>query len=115
MPCRRSRGRRSCRSWPDRAATIWSAPSNRIQEWTVPTKWSLPYQAKIDKNGDLWTGGMASDRIARINTKTGDMVEYPLPANTKVRNLYIDNETTRVTVWFGNNHGAAIVKLEPLD
>ena len=89
--------------------------TNRIQEWTVPTKWSLPYQAKIDKNGDLWTGGMASDRIARINTKTGDMAEYPLPANTNIRNLYIDNETTPVTVWFGNNHGAAIVKLEPLD
>jgi streptogramin lyase len=89
--------------------------TNRIQEWTVPTKWSLPYQAKIDKNGDLWTGGMASDRIARINTKTGDMVEYPLPANTNIRNIYIDNDTTPVTVWFGNNHGAAIVKLEPLD
>jgi streptogramin lyase len=89
--------------------------TNRIQEWTVPTKWSLPYQAKIDKNGDLWTGGMASDRIARINTRTGDMVEYPLPANTNIRNIYIDNETTPVTVWFGNNHGAAIVKLEPLD
>jgi virginiamycin B lyase len=89
--------------------------TNRIQEWTVPTKWSLPYQAKIDKNGDLWTGGMASDRIARINTKTGDMVEYPLPANANIRNLYVDNETTPVTVWFGNNHGAAIVKLEPLD
>jgi streptogramin lyase len=89
--------------------------TNRIQEWTVPTKWSLPYQAKIDKSGDLWTGGMASDRIARINTKTGDMVEYQLPANTNIRNLYIDNETTPVTVWFGNNHGAAIVKLEPLD
>ena len=89
--------------------------TNRIQEWTMPTKWSLPYQAKIDKNGDLWTGGMASDRIARINTKTGDMVEYQLPANTNIRNLYIDDQTTPVSVWFGNNHGAAIVKLEPLD
>jgi streptogramin lyase len=89
--------------------------TNRIEEWTVPTKWSLPYQAKIDKNGDLWTGGMASDRIARINTKTGDMVEYQLPVNTNIRNLYVDNTTTPVTVWFGNNHGAAIVKLEPQD
>jgi len=89
--------------------------TNRIQEWTVPTKWSLPYQAKIDRNGDIWTGGMASDRIARINAKTGDMVEYPLPANTNIRNLYVDDSTTPVSVWFGNNHGAAIVKLEPLD
>jgi len=28
-----------------------------------------------------------------------------------IRNLYIDNETTPVTIWFGNNHGAGIVKL----
>jgi virginiamycin B lyase len=89
--------------------------TNRIQEWTVPTKWSLPYQAKIDRNGDVWTGGMASDRIARINSKTGEMVEYQLPVNTNIRNLFVDDSTTPVSVWFGNNHGAAIVKLEPLD
>ena len=89
--------------------------TNRIQEWTVPTKWSLPYQAKIDRNGDVWTGGMASDRIARINSRTGDMVEYQLPVNTNIRNLYVDDSTTPVSIWFGNNHGAAIVKLEPLD
>ncbi len=94
---------------------VLDTKTNRIQEWTVPTKWSLPYQAKIDGNGDLWTGGMASDRIARINTKTGDMVEYQLPVNTNIRNIYIDDQTTPVAVWFGNNHGAAIVKLEPLD
>jgi streptogramin lyase len=89
--------------------------TNRIQEWTVPTKWSLPYQAKVDKNGDVWTGGMASDRIARINSKTGEMTEYPLPVNTNIRNLYVDDSTTPVTVWFGNNHGAAIVKLQAMD
>ena len=54
-------------------------------------------------------------RIARINSKTGDMVEYPLPASTNIRNLYVDDSTTPVSIWFGNNHGAAIVKLRPLD
>jgi virginiamycin B lyase len=89
--------------------------TNKLQEWNLPTKWSLPYQAKADKNGDIWTGGMAADRIARINSKTGEMVEYPLPANTNIRNLYVDDSTSPVSIWFGNNHGAAIVKLEPLD
>ena len=28
---------------------------------------------------------------------------------------YVDNTTTPVTFWAGNNHGAAIIKLEPLD
>jgi virginiamycin B lyase len=89
--------------------------TNKLEEWTLPTKWSLPYQSKVDKNGDIWTGGMASDRITRINSKTGDMVEYQLPVNTNIRNLYVDDSTTPVSVWFGNNHGAAIVKLQPLD
>jgi virginiamycin B lyase len=89
--------------------------TNKLQEWALPTKWSFPYQAKVDKNGDIWTGGMAADRIVRINSKTGDMVEYPLPASTNIRNLYVDDSTTPVSIWFGNNHGAAIVKLQPLD
>jgi streptogramin lyase len=89
--------------------------TNELKEWNLPTKWSMPYQAKADRNGDIWTGGMASDRITRINSKTGAMVEYQLPANTNIRNIYVDDSTTPVTLWFGNNHGAAIVKLEPLD
>ncbi len=89
--------------------------TDKMQEWNLPIKWSLPYQAKIDRNGDAWTGGMATDRITRINTRTGAMVDYQLPVTTNIRNLYIDDSTTPVTVWFGNNHGAAIVKLEPLD
>jgi virginiamycin B lyase len=89
--------------------------TNKLQEWNLPTKWSLPYQTKIDRDGYAWTGGMASDRITRINTKTGQMTDYQLPVNTNIRNLYVDDSTTPVSVWFGNNHGAAIVKLEPLD
>ena len=89
--------------------------TNELKEWNLPTKWSMPYQAKADRNGDIWTGGMASDRITRINSKTGAMVEYQLPANTNIRNIFIDDSKTPVTLWFGNNHGAAIVKLEPLD
>jgi virginiamycin B lyase len=89
--------------------------TNELKEWALPTKWSMPYQSRIDRNGDLWTGGMAADRIARTNTKTGETTEYPLPANTNIRNLYVDDSTTPVSVWFGNNHGAAIVKLQPLD
>jgi streptogramin lyase len=86
-----------------------------LKEWNLPTKWSMPYQAKADRNGDIWTGGMASDRITRINSKTSAMIEYQLPVNTNIRNIFIDDRTTLVTLWFGNNHGAAIVKLEPLD
>jgi len=29
--------------------------------------------------------------------------------------VWVDNSTTPVTFWAGSNHGASIVKVEPLD
>jgi hypothetical protein len=29
--------------------------------------------------------------------------------------MFVDNTTARPTFWVGSNHGASIVKLEPLD
>jgi len=29
--------------------------------------------------------------------------------------VFVDNSTTPVTFWVGNNHGASIVRLEPLE
>jgi virginiamycin B lyase len=38
-----------------------------------------------------------------------------LPRETNIRRVFVGNTTTPVTFWVGSNHGAAIVKLEPLD
>ena len=43
------------------------------------------------------------------------MIEYLLPRQTNVRRVWVDDRRTPVTFWVGNNHGASIVKLEPLD
>ncbi len=58
---------------------------------------------------------MSSDRVTRLDPKTGAVVEYQLPRNTNVRRVFVDNSTTPVTFWTGSNHGASIVKLEPLN
>jgi virginiamycin B lyase len=42
-------------------------------------------------------------------------VRYLLPRRTNIRRVHVDNSTTPVTFWVGSNHGASIVKLEPLD
>ncbi len=89
--------------------------AGKVQEWTLPTSWSQPYDAVTDKNGEAWTGSMLSDRVARLDPKTGDFVEYLLPRRTNVRRVFVDNSTTPVSFWVGNNHGASIVKVEPLD
>jgi virginiamycin B lyase len=58
---------------------------------------------------------MLSDRVSRLDPKTGQFVEYLLPQRTNIRRVFVDNSTTPVTFWTGNNHGASIVKVEPLD
>jgi virginiamycin B lyase len=45
----------------------------------------------------------------------GEFVEYLLPRFTNIRRVFVDNSTTPVAFWAGNNHGASIVKLEPLN
>jgi virginiamycin B lyase len=89
--------------------------SEAISEWRLPTPWSAPYDAVLDRNGEVWTGSVMSDRVARLNPQTGQFVEYLLPRETNIRRVFVDNSTTPVTFWAGSNHGASIVKLEPLD
>ena len=58
---------------------------------------------------------MFTDRVVRLNPKSGEVTEYLLPQQTNVRRVFVDNSTTPVTFWVGNNDGASIMKLEPMD
>jgi streptogramin lyase len=89
--------------------------TEKFTEWPLPTPYSYPYDVMPDKNGELWTAGMSTDRVTRLDPKTGQTTEYQLPRLTNVRRVFVDNSTTPVTFWAGSNHGASIVKLEPLD
>jgi virginiamycin B lyase len=51
----------------------------------------------------------------RLDPKTNKTVEYMLPKDTNIRRVFVDNTTNPVTFWTGSNHGASIVKVEPLD
>jgi streptogramin lyase len=94
---------------------MFDTRTERFQEWTPPTPGAWPYDVTTDRNGEVWSGGEYNDRILRLNPATGQFTEYLLPAQTNVRRVFVDNRTTPVTFWVGNNHGASIVKLEPLD
>ncbi|HEV2982922.1 MAG TPA: hypothetical protein VGX46_00970, partial [Vicinamibacterales bacterium] len=86
--------------------------TGRFLEWKVPTPGAWPYDATVDRNGNVWTGGEFNDRILRLDPGTGEFIEYALPRATNVRRVFVDNRTTPVTFWVGNNHGASIIKLE---
>src|SRR5262245_2982306 len=95
--------------------TMFDTKEERMQEFPLPTRHTHPYDVIWDKNGELWTGGMTTDRVVRVDPKTGQTVEYQLPRNTNMRRMFVDNTTARPTFWVGSNHGASIVKVEPQD
>jgi streptogramin lyase len=94
---------------------MFDTRTERFQEWAAPTPGAWPYDVTSDKNGDVWSGGEYNDRILRLNPATGQFIEYLLPRQTNVRRVFVDNSSSPVTFWVGNNHAASIVKLEPLD
>jgi streptogramin lyase len=94
---------------------MFDTHTQRFQEWQPPTAGTWPYDVTADRNGDVWSGGEFSDTIERLDPKTGEFIEYLLPRFTNVRRVFVDNSTTPVSFWVGNNHGASIVKLEPLN
>ena len=89
--------------------------TGQFREWQVAPKWSAPYDVATDKNGEAWTGSMLTDRITRLNPASGEAINYLLPRSTNIRRVFVDSSTTPVTFWVGNNHGASIVKVEPLE
>ena len=123
-PTPRSRPRRTMM---DAQGRVWFAEfaANKVamfdpakesfREWDAPTPHTYPYDVFVDRNGELWSGSMSSDRILRFDPATGKSVEYLLPRQTNIRRVFVDNSTTPVTFWVGSNHGASIIRLQPLD
>jgi len=94
---------------------MFDTRAERFTEWTAPRPWSQPYDVTLDKNGEAWTGSMLDDRVLRLDPNTGVFTEYLLPRSTNIRRVFVDSSTTPVTFWVGSNHGASVIKLEPLD
>jgi virginiamycin B lyase len=98
------------------AIGMFDPKSGAIKEWQMPTPWSAPYDVVAVKNGaEAWTGSMLADQVSRIDTATGEVVDYLLPRTTNIRRVFVDSSAERPVLWIGSNHGASIVKVEPLD
>jgi streptogramin lyase len=98
------------------AIGMFDPKTELIQEWKLPTPWSAPYDAAPSKDGtEVWTGSMLTDQVSKLDPKTNEMVEYLLPRSTNIRRLHLDETGRRPVLWIGSNHGASIVRVEPLD
>jgi virginiamycin B lyase len=116
---RRGRVDREGRLWfaeyQGNAIGMFDPKAEKITEWKVPTPWSAPYDAVAGRNGEAWTGSMLTDRVSRLDIASGTYVEYMLPRPTNIRRVWLDDSKKPGILWVGSNHGASIVKVEPLD
>jgi len=95
---------------------MFDPKTEQIKEWKLPTDWSQPYDVVPTKGAaEVWTGSMLTDQVARLDTKTDEIVEYLLPRTTNIRRVFVVDSGSRPVLWVGNNHGNAIVKVEPQD
>ena len=53
---------------------------------------------------------MLTDRVSRLDTATGQAVDYLLPRTTNIRRVFVDQSGERPVLWVGSNHGASIIK-----
>src|SRR2546428_3112179 len=115
---RRGRVDREGRLWfaehQGNAIGMFDPRTERMTEWKVPTPWSAPYDAVFDPNSDAWTGAMFTDRRARLDGNSGQVTEDMLPRPTHIRRVYVSDSQSPGTLWIGSNHGASIVRVEPL-
>ncbi len=94
---------------------MFDTRTEKFQEWAAPTPGTWPYDVTVDKDGKVWSGNEFTDRILRLDPETGQFTEYMLPRPTNVRRVFVENRTSPPTFWVGSNHGASIVKLEPIE
>jgi streptogramin lyase len=98
------------------AIGVFDPATERMKEYKLPTAWGNPYDVVPSKGAaEVWTGSMSNDRVSRLNTKTEEFTEYLLPRTTNIRRVFVDETSGRPVLWIGNNHGAAIIKVEPTD
>jgi virginiamycin B lyase len=93
---------------------LFDPRTKTFTEYTLP-EYTFPYRADFDKNGEIWASTMSTDRVVRLDPRTGHTVQYLMPSDTNMRTVFVDNSTTPVTFWVGSNHDHKIVKVEPLD
>jgi virginiamycin B lyase len=94
---------------------MFDTKTRTFKEWTPPVPWNGAYPTVRDKNGDVWTVGMSTDYIYRLDPKTGAFIEYLLPTlNANLRRVDVDNSTNPPTIWVAEVHKGKLAKIEPL-
>jgi virginiamycin B lyase len=96
---------------PRPPAVVIAGPATvNFKEWAVPTLGSRPHDPLAMPDGMLWYTGQFANRMGRVDMKTGEFKEYPLPEQSGPHGLTGDKDGN---IWFTGNSGGYVGKLNP--
>ncbi len=97
--------------------SMFDTRTTEWKEWDLNTPYHGTYDAGIDKHGNVWSGGMHTDYLTKLDPGTGEVTNYLLPSlNLNIRSVGgMDNRTTPASIWVGQNHVNKIARVEFLD
>jgi len=81
-----------------------------FEEWVMPTLGQRVRDPAEAPDGSIWWAGQYSNRIGRIDPKTGEVKEFVLPASANPHTVIFDKGNE---VWYTGNKNATIGKLDP--
>jgi virginiamycin B lyase len=79
-------------------------------EWVAPTLGQRSRDPVEADDGSIWWAGQWGNLIGRIDPATGEMTEYPLPANAKPHTVVLDEAGS---VWYTGNKNGTVGKFDP--
>ena len=94
---------------------MYDQKAQKFTTWSTGIPEYYAYDVWVDRYGDAWASTEYADRVARVNTRTGEVTAYLLPWPTNMRRSHGDNATRPASFWVGANHTANIVRVEPLE
>jgi streptogramin lyase len=73
-------------------------------------------EAMPDKHGEIWAGEMHARNFVRFDPKIGRWRVYEMSEPfAHDRRTWIENSTNPISVWYIDNSGGFIVRIQPLD
>jgi virginiamycin B lyase len=95
---------------------MFDTRTEKFQEWPMLRKYTTPYAVSApDRNGYVYATSNMSERLMRLDPKTGDIVEYQIPTEFDSKKITYDPTTSGSTLWMINTRTARMMKVEPLD
>ena len=81
-----------------------------FEEWQVPTLGQRSRDPVEAPDGAIWWVGQMGNLMGRLDPKTGEMKEYPLPENAMPHSVTMDDAGN---AWYTGNKNGSIGKLDP--